>query len=88
MIYARVLGTKRAIKLLSETVGTVQGPAKTLKGGPSAFFNWERGVGPFGEEEERTDDDKYDDGPGPWYDDSTDEGDNEEDEDEDGFIDY
>ena len=59
-------GTERAIQLLSETVGDIQGPATTLKVGQSAFFNWERSVGPF-DEEERTDDDEYDDGPGPWY---------------------
>ena len=49
------IGTERAIELLSETVGTVQGPATT------------RLSTPFDEEEERTDDDEYDDGPGPSF---------------------
>jgi len=79
------IGTKRAFQLLSETVGNVQVPAKTLKAGRSAFFNWERRVGPFNEEEERTTDDEYDDGPGPWYA-SMGKGDKKEDENE--FEDY
>jgi hypothetical protein len=60
------IGTERAIQLLSETVDSLQSPATTLKVGLPAFFNWERTVGPF-DEEECTDDDEYDDGPGPWY---------------------
>jgi hypothetical protein len=61
------IGYQRAIELLSETVGNVQRPAKTLEvEGLSAFSNWEGRVDPFGEEE-RIDDEKYDDGPGPWY---------------------
>ena len=75
------IGTDRAIQLLSEIVGNVQGPATTLKEGLPAFFNWERRVGPFDEEEERTDDDEYDDGPGPWYA-PTDEEENDEEEDD------
>ena len=61
------IGSQRAIELLSETVGNVQRPAETLEvAGLSAFSNWEGRVDPFCEEE-RTDDEKYDDGPGPWY---------------------
>ena len=77
------IGTERAIELLSETVAIVQGPAETLKVGPSAFSNWEERVDPF-DEEERTDDDEYDDGPGPWYDSL---GEDEDDEEEDEFDD-
>ena len=76
--------TERAIQLLSETVGNVQSPVDTLKVGLPAFFNWESTVGPF-DEEERTDDDECDNGPGPWYDPilmSDDEDDEDEDEDE------
>jgi len=58
------IGAERAIQLLSEIVGNVQGPTTTPKVEWSAFFKWERRVGPF-DEEERTDDDEYDDGPGP-----------------------
>ena len=76
------IGTDRAIQLLSEVVGNVQGPTTTLKLGLSAFFNWERSVGLFDEEEERTDDDKYDDGPGPWYGSTDEDDDDEEDDDE------
>ena len=78
------IGTERAIQLLSETVGDVQGPAESLTVGRSAFFNWERRLGPS-DEEERTDDDEYDDGPGPWY---GPEGDFEIEEDEDEFDDF
>ena len=60
------IGTERAIQLLSETVGNVQGPAETLTVGRSAFSNWERRLGPS-DEEEPTDNDEYDDGPRPWY---------------------
>ena len=60
------IGTERAFQLLSETVGNVQVPAKTSQVGLSAHFSWEGRVGPFNEEEDRTDDDEYDDGPGPW----------------------
>jgi len=64
----KCVGTERAIQLLSEIVGNVQGTVETLTLGPSAFFNWEGGVGIFDEEEEEhTDNDEYDDGPGPWY---------------------
>ena len=75
--------TERAIQLLSETVGNVQSPAETLKVGHPAFFNWASTVGPF-DEEERTDDDELDDGPGPWY---TPMCDDEDEEDEDEFDD-
>jgi len=61
-------GTERAIELLSETVGNVQGPAETLKVGHSAFFGWGGRVSPFDEEEELPDDDGYNDGTGSWYD--------------------
>jgi hypothetical protein len=81
------IGTERAIELLSETVGIVQGPAETLDVvGPSAFSSWEERVDPF-DEEERTDDDEYDDGPGPWYD-SLDEDEDDEEEEEDEFDDF
>ena len=79
------IGTDRAIQLLSEFVGNLQGPTTTLKVGLSAFFNWERSVGLFDEEEERTDDDKYDDGPGPWY--ASMDKDDEDEEAEDEFDD-
>ena len=55
-------GPKRAIQLLSETVGNVQRPARTLKAGLAPCYDLERTV----DEEERTDDNEYDDGPGPW----------------------
>jgi len=80
------IGTERAIQLLSEVVSNVQGPAETLMAGRSAFFNWERSVGMFDEEEERTDDDKHDDGPGPWY--GSTFSDEDEDEDDDDDDDY
>ena len=35
------LGPERAIQLLSETVGNVQGPPRAQMMGPSAFFGWE-----------------------------------------------
>ena len=77
----KCVGTERAIQLL-EIVGNVQGTVETLTLGPSAFFNWEGGVGIFDEEEEEhTDNDEYDDGPGPWYG----FGDEDEDEDEDEY---
>ena len=77
------ISTERAIELLSETVGSVQRPSVTLTAeGLSMFSNWERSVGPF-DEEERTDDAVYHDGPGSWYG-STVDG---EDEDEDEFDD-
>ena len=80
------IGTERAIQLLLEIMSNIQGPATTLKVGELAFFNWERGVGPF-DEEERTDDDEYDDDPDPW-DGPMGENEDEEDETEDEFDDY
>jgi hypothetical protein len=78
------IGSERSIQSLSETVGNVQVPAKTLKVvGLSPPFNCEERVGPFDEEEEHTDDDEYDDGPGPWYGRM-----DEDEEDEDEFMDY
>jgi len=58
--------TGRAVELLSETVGSVQGPAKMLETGDPAFFNWKGGVEFFNEEEKHTDKDGYDNGPDPW----------------------
>jgi len=85
------IGTEQAIQLLSEVVGYVLGPATTVAVGVSAYFDLERRAGPFDEEEERTDDDEYDDGPGPWYasadEDVHDEDDDDEDDD-DGFDDF
>jgi hypothetical protein len=93
-------GSERAMQLLSETVGNVQRPAKTVKKGHPSFFDLEGRVGPFDEGEEGTNDDEDDDdNSGPWYGyGSTDEGSEEEDEDEfdddededgsDSYIDY
>jgi len=58
--------TGRAVELLAETVGSVQGPAKMLETGDPAFFNWKGGVDFFDEEEKHTDKDGYDTGPDPW----------------------
>jgi hypothetical protein len=61
------IGTERAIGLLSKTVGNVQRPAKTLQViGLSEFSDWEESVSSF-DEEEHTDVDEYDDGPGFWH---------------------
>jgi len=65
------IGTGRAFQLLSEIVGDVQGPAKTLKVGDSEFCSWRGlrgGVEPFYEEEVLTDNGEYDNGRDPWYD--------------------
>jgi hypothetical protein len=77
-------GSECAIQLLSETVGNVQRPAKTLKKGHPSFFDLEGRVSPFDEGEEGTDDDEDDDDSScPWFGyDSTDEGSEDEDEDE------
>jgi hypothetical protein len=45
----------RAIQLLAEIVGDVQGPAETLETGHRAFFNWKGGVDFFDEDEKRAD---------------------------------
>ena len=82
------IGTEHAIKLLSETVGNVQGPTETLKVGHSAFFGWGGRASPFDEEEEHADDDGYDDGPGSWYGSMGEGTESERDEDEsDGYDD-
>ena len=81
------IGTDRAIQLLSGVVGNVQWPAATLKVGLPAFFNWERRVGPF-DEEERTDDDEYDDGAGPLYAGMDDDDEDDDDFDLDNFVDH
>jgi len=82
------IGTESAFQMLSETVGNVQVPEKIPQVELSAVFNWEGRVGPFDEGEERTDDDEYDDGPGPWYGPMDEDEEDEEDEDEDEFDDY
>jgi len=80
------IGTERAIELLSETVGNVQGPAETLKVGHPAFFGWGGSVSPFDEEEELPDSDGYDECPGSWYD-SMDEGSERDEEESDDYDD-
>jgi hypothetical protein len=61
------ISTERAIELLSEIVGSVQPPPVTLKTEElSIFTNWEGNFGPF-DEEERTEDVAYYDGPMSWY---------------------
>ena len=70
--------TGRAVELLSETVGSVQGPVKMLETGDPAFFNWKGGVDFFNEEEKHIDKDGYDNGPDPWNG-STDGSENRED---------
>ena len=88
--------SERAMQLLSETVGNLQRPAKTLKKGHPSFFDLEGRVSPIDEGEEGTDDDEDDDdSSGPWYGyDSTDEeededefDDDEDDDDSDSYID-
>jgi hypothetical protein len=75
--------TERAIELLSETVGSVQRPPVTLKTEElSMFTNWEGNFGPF-DEEERTEDVEYYDGPVSWYGSMAEDEDEGEDEDED-----
>ena len=80
--------TGRAIEMLAETVGSVQGPAKLLETGDPAFFNWKGGVNFFDEEEKHTDKDGYDNGPDPWNgstdgsEDREDRGDDEDEDDE------
>jgi len=56
----------RAVEVLAEAVGSVQGPVKMLETGDPAFFNWKGGVDFFNEEEKHTDKDGYDNGPDPW----------------------
>jgi hypothetical protein len=74
----------RAIQLLAETVGDVQGPAKTLDVGPgSAFSNWKGGVEFFDEDEKLYEDDEFDIGGARWYGDDSDESEDYEDEDDD-----
>jgi F-box-like len=72
-----------AIKLLTDFVGEVQGPAQTLRRRHRAFFNWKGGVEFFDEKEKRTEDDEYDGQPRHWYGDASSDEDEEEDEDED-----
>ena len=72
-------GPKRAIQLLSETVGNVQRPPRTLKTTLAPCYDLERTV----YEDERTDDDEYDDGPGFWdgpirFDDNDDDDDDDD----------
>jgi hypothetical protein len=50
---------ERAVQFLAEIVGNVQGPARPLKVGNPAFFDWEGGVGSPGEEDGSTDDDEF-----------------------------
>jgi hypothetical protein len=77
------ISTERAIELLSETVGSVQRPPVTLKTEElSIFTNWEGNFGPS-DEEERTEDVAYYDGPMSWYVSMAED----EDEEEDGFDD-
>ena len=76
------IGTERAIGLLSKIVGNVQRPAKTLEMiGLSEFSDWEESVSSF-DEEEHTDVDEYDDGPGFWHGLMAEGEDEDEDEDE------
>jgi hypothetical protein len=70
-----------AIKLLTDFVGEVQGPAQTLQRGHRAFFNWKGGVEFFDEEEKRTEDDEYDGQTRHWYGDASSDEDEEEDDD-------
>jgi hypothetical protein len=68
-------GSERALQLLSETVGNVKRPAKTLKEGHPSFIDWEERVSPSDEGEDGSDDYDWDGSLDPWYDyDSTDEG--------------
>jgi hypothetical protein len=77
------ISTERAIELLSETVGSVQRPPVNLKTEElSMFTNWEGNFGPF-DEEERTEDVEFYDGPVSWYGSMAED----EDEDEDEFDD-
>ena len=74
-------GPKRAIQLLSETVGNVQRPPRTLKATLAPCYDLERTV----DEDERTDDDEYDDGPGFWdgpirFEDNDDDDDDDDDD--------
>ena len=84
-------GSEHAMQLLSESVGNVQRPAKTLKEGHPSFFDLEGRVSPFDEREEGTDDDEDDDdssGPGYGYDSTDSEHEDEFDEDDsDSYID-
>jgi hypothetical protein len=79
----------RAIQMLAETVGYLEGPAETIETGDPPFFNWKGGVEFFDEEEKIAEDDQFDI---IWVDltssedddhgDEEDEGEGEEDEDD------
>jgi F-box-like len=72
------IATERAIQLLAEIVGDVQGPAKPLEAGNPMFSNWKGGVDFFDEQEKRMEDDY-----------GIESGDGDEDDDsDDGWDDY
>lgn len=79
------IATERAIQLLAEIVGDVQGPEEMLKTGNPMFFNWKGGVDFFDEEEKRMEDgDEIE----PWFGTDADEDEEEDDEHDDGWDDY
>ena len=82
--------TDRAIKLLAEIVGDVQGPEEKWETGPQELFNWKGGVEFFSEEEVRYEDKRSDNMSDSGYggrdsdeDETNDDSDDDSDEDDD-----